>query len=177
MMERIRHQGGVVLAEPTILWRDEQLYVARRESITMTEFARVADHLPTMFGWLGERGVVPGGAPFFRYRVIDMSAELVVEAGIPLPESIEVAEPLFVDMLPAGRYATLTHIGHPDELMGVTATLLDWGQREGLRWDVTPTPEGEVWGARLEVLLTNPAEEPDMHKWETSLLFRLADQP
>ena len=164
-----------MLAEPTILFRDEQPYVARRESITMTEFARVADHLPGMFGWLGERGVVPAGAPFFRYRVIDMSAELVVEAGIPLAAPIEVAEPVFVDVLPAGRYATLTHVGHPDELMAVTAALLDWAQREGLAWDMTPTPDGEVWGARLEILLTNPAEEPDLHKWETALLFRLAD--
>jgi hypothetical protein len=32
-----------------------------------------------------------------------------------------------------------------------------------------------VWGARLEVLMTNPAQEPDPHKWQTVLLFRLAD--
>src|SRR4029453_17134026 len=117
----------------------------RRESITMTEFARVADHLPTMFGWLAERGVQITGAPFFRYRVIDMAAELVVEAGIPLAEPIEVDEPVFVDVLPAGRFAPVPHVGHPDELIGVTASLLDWAQRRGLRWDVTPTPEGEVW--------------------------------
>ena len=72
-----------VLAEPTIrVPRASRPYVARRESITMTAFARVADHLPGMFGWLGHRGVAPACAPFFRYRVIDMSAELVVEAGI-----------------------------------------------------------------------------------------------
>jgi hypothetical protein len=171
------HQEAPVLAEPIIRFRDEQVYVARRESVSMTEFARVADHLPALFGWLGERGVTPVGAPFFRYRVIDMSAELVVEAGIPLAAPIEVTEPTFVDVLPAGRYATVTHVGHPDELMAVTAALLDWGKRKGIGWDVTPTPEGEVWGARLEVLLTNPVEEPDMHKWETALLFRLADQP
>lgn len=110
-------------AEPTVLWRDEQVYVARRESISMTGFARVADHLPGMFG----------------------------------------------------RYATPTHVGHPDELMAVTAVLLDWGQRQGLPWDVTPTPEGEVWGARLEVLLTDPVEQPDRHRWEPALLIRLAD--
>ncbi|MFI7599709.1 GyrI-like domain-containing protein [Actinoplanes sp. NPDC049681] len=164
-----------MLAEPTIVERPEQVYVGRRESITMTEFALVADHLPTMFGWLGERGVTPVGAPFFRYRVIDMSAELIVEAGIPVAAPIDVAEPTFVDVLPAGRYATVSHVGHPGELMAVTADLLDWAQRRGLEWDRTPTPEGEVWGARLEVLMTNPAEEPDMHKWETVLLFKLAD--
>jgi hypothetical protein len=32
-----------------------------------------------------------------------------------------------------------------------------------------------VWACRLEMLRTDPAEEPDMHKWETVLLFKLAD--
>src|SRR3954471_4020731 len=99
--------------EPTIVQRDAQPYVGRRESITMTEFARVADHLPTMFGWLGERGVAVAGPPFFRYRTIDMSAELVVEAGIPVTGPVDVDQPT---TLPAGRYATVSHIGHPDEL-------------------------------------------------------------
>lgn len=141
----------------------------------MTEFARVADHLPGMFGRLAERGMPVTGPPFFRYRVIDMSADLVVEAGIPVAERIEVPEPLFVETLPGGRYATATHIGHPDELMAVTARLLDWGRDQGLTWDVQPTPTGEVWGCRLEILMTDPAAEPDMHKWETVLLFKLAD--
>ena len=161
--------------QPTIVERIEQPYVGRRESITMTEFARVADHLPGMFGRLAERGVPVTGPPFFRYRVIDMSADLVVEAGIPVAGRIEVAEPLFVESLPGGRYATVTHIGHPGELMAVTARLLDWGSDQGLAWDMQPTPTGEVWGCRLEVLMTNPAEEPDMHKWETVLLFKLAE--
>ena len=161
--------------EPTIVQRDEQPYVGRRESITMTEFATVADHLPTMFRWLGERGVTVTGPPFFRYRLIDMAAELVVEAGIPVTGDVQVDEPMFLGTLPAGRYATVTHVGHPDELMAVTARLLDWAQQQGLEWDMSPTLEGEVWGCRLEILMTNPAEEPDMHKWETVLMFRLAE--
>jgi effector-binding domain-containing protein len=161
--------------QPTIVERVEQPYVGRRESITMTEFARVADHLPGMVGRLAERGVPVAGPPFFRYRVIDMSADLVVEAGIPVAERIEVAEPLFLAALPGGRYATVTHVGHPGELMAVTARLLDWGTDQGLTWDMQPTPTGEVWGCRLEVLMTDPAEEPDMHKWTTTLLFKLAD--
>ncbi len=161
--------------EPTIVQRDDQPYVGRRESITMTEFARVADHLPTMFGGLAERGVAITGAPFFRYRLIDMSATLVVEAGIPVAGPVDVPEPSFTDTLPAGRYATVSHVGHPDELMSVTARLLDWARDEGLEWDMSPTLEGEMWGCRLEILMTNPAEEPDMHKWETVLMFRLRD--
>jgi hypothetical protein len=162
---------------PTVVQRPAQRYVAERATVGIPDFPRIADRLPPLAATLAAHGVALAGAPFFRYRAIDMSAELVVEAGIPLVAPIAVDPPLFVDVLPAGRYATLTHVGHPEELMGATAALLDWAQRRGLRWDMTPTPEGEVWGARLEVLLTNPAEEPDLHKWETALLFRLADQP
>ncbi|WP_433826182.1 GyrI-like domain-containing protein [Actinoplanes sp. CA-015351] len=161
--------------EPTIVNRPEQPYIGRRESITMTEFARVADHLPVMFADLADRGVPVTGAPFFRYRVIDMAAELVVEAGVPVASAVEVDGPGFADTLPAGRYVTVAHIGHPDELMAVTARLLGWAQDRSLAWDMTPTPTGEVWGCRLEMLMTNPVEQPDMHKWETVLLFKLAD--
>jgi effector-binding domain-containing protein len=164
-----------VANEPIIVQRDPQPYVGRRETITMTEFARVADHLPTLFGRLGERGAQIAGPPFLRYRQIDMSAELVVEAGIPVTAAVPVDEPDFVDVLPAGRYATVTHVGHPDELMAVTARLLEWAQACGLEWDMTPTLEGESWGCRLEIMLTNPAQQPDPHKWETVLMFRLAD--
>lgn len=163
-----------MLMEPTIVERAAQAYVGQRESITMGEFGRLADRLPGMFAELAALGVKPVGAPFFRYVAIDMSAEMVVEAGIPVAGPVPVAEPGFVETLPAGRYATVTHVGHPDELMGVTAQLLDWGQQRGLAWDMTPTPDGEVWAARLEVMMTNPAEQPDMHKWETGLLFKLA---
>ena len=76
---------------------------------------------------------------------------------------------------PARRYATLTHQGHPNELVGATKTLLDWAAGQGLTWDMSPGPDGERWGSRLEILLTDPAEEPDMNKWVTQLAFRLAD--
>ena len=155
--------------------RAEQPYVARRETVTMTGLAEVADHLPALVARLAEQGVPIAGPPFFRYRVIDLSAELVVEAGIPVQEPVEVEEPAFADTLPAGLYATVSHVGHPGELMTVTARLLDWARERGLPFDVTPTPEGEVWGCRLEIMMTHPAEQPDMHKWETVLSFRLAD--
>ncbi|GGL19815.1 GyrI-like domain-containing protein [Mangrovihabitans endophyticus] len=160
--------------EPIIVRREAQAYVGRRETITMTEFARVADHLPTMFDGLAERGVQSCGPPFLRYRLIDMSATLVVEAGIPVTGEVEVDEPTFADVLPAGNYVTVTHIGHPDELVGVTARLLDWAQEHDLTWDMSPTLEGEMWGCRLEILTTDPAQEPDMHKWQTILMFKLA---
>jgi effector-binding domain-containing protein len=161
--------------DPVIEHRDEQPYVGVRETITMTTFAKVADRMPGIFPWLAERGVQPSGAPFFRYRVIDMDGDLLVDAGVPVADTLDVDGDLIADVLPAGRYVVLSHTGHPDELIDVTAGLLRWADGQGLAWDVTPSPDGDVWGCRLEVLKTNPMVEPDMHKWETDLVFKLAD--
>ncbi len=59
--------------------------------------------------------------------------------------------------------------------MGATASLLKWAEEQDLTWDVRQAPDGDRWAARLEIYETDPAEEPDMTKWETQLAFRLAD--
>ena len=74
-------------------------------------------------------------------------------------------------VLPAGRYATVVHTGHPDTLVTATRDLLDWADQRGLDWD----NDGRTWGCRLEEYLSDPAEVPDMGKWETRLAFRLRD--
>jgi hypothetical protein len=66
-------------------------------------------------------------------------------------------------------------VGAPETLAGATASLLDWAAAEGLAFDMSPSPEGERWGCRLEIYLTDPRDQPDMNKWETRLAFRLAD--
>jgi len=78
-------------------------------------------------------------------------------------------------ILPAGRYATLRHTGAPDTLVAATIVLRDWAAAEGLKWDVSQSADGEVWGCRLENYLTDPAVEPDLAKWVTELAYRLAD--
>ncbi|MHA6618382.1 GyrI-like domain-containing protein [Pseudonocardia sp. DLS-67] len=157
--------------------RAAQPYVAVRRTITVQTFPEVADRLPGVFGWLAERGVAPAGAPFFRYLVIDMERELDVEAGVPVtaPVDSDSDGDVLAGVLPAGRYATVTHTGHPDELIAVTGALLDEAAARGLTWDATETERGTRWGCRLELLLTNPAEQPDPSTWETELAFRLAD--
>jgi effector-binding domain-containing protein len=98
-----------------------------------------------------------------------------VEAGVPVAGPVEVTGPYFTRTLPAGRYVTTSYVGHPDGLVEETERLLRWAEQEGLTWDVTRTPAGDAWGCRLEVLLTNPMQEPDMNEWRTDLVFRLAD--
>ncbi|EHR53614.1 transcriptional regulator, effector-binding domain/component [Saccharomonospora marina XMU15] len=160
--------------EPTVRDRAEQPYVGVRATITMTSFARVADRIPEIFAWLGERGIAPAGPPFFRYYLIDVERELEVEAGVPVRAAVEGGDGVRGGVLPAGRYATITHVGHPDRLFGTIEALLGWAAERRLEWDMERTERGERWGCRLEWFKTDPRVEPDRDKWETELAFRLA---
>ncbi|NEE01496.1 GyrI-like domain-containing protein [Phytoactinopolyspora halotolerans] len=159
---------------PTVIERTEQPYVGITHVVTMETMPEVADRLPEVFAWLAARGVAPAGSPFFRYNRIDMAADLEVEVGVPVEAAVAGDDTVTAGTLPGGRYATVTHVGHPDGLMGATGELLTWGNQQGLQWDRSDTPHGELWGCRLEIYHTDPAEEPDMNKWETDLAFKLA---
>jgi effector-binding domain-containing protein len=161
--------------EPRIVERAEQPYVGIRDLVTMDTIPQLADRYPEIFAFLGQRGLQPAGAPFFRYHIIDMERELDMEAGVPVSQTVEGEGDIRYDVLPAGRYATVTHRGHPGELVDVTRDLLAWAEAQDLTWDLTQTESGESWGARLEFYLTDPAEQPDMNQWDVQLAFRLAD--
>lgn len=147
-------------SEPYIEERPAVPYAAIRQDVTMDGLAEVADRIPEVFMWLSDRGARPAGAPFLRYVVIDMAGRTVVEAGVPVVEPVEGEGEVLAETLPAGRYATYTHVGPPDELVGVTAAMLGWGAREGLEWDMTATSEEERWACRLEIYRTDPSSSP-----------------
>jgi effector-binding domain-containing protein len=159
---------------PTIVTRAEQPYVAVRRAVTMQTMNEIADRLPEVFGWLGARGIQPAGAPFLKYNVIDMAGRLEVEAGVPVAAVPAVDDSVIAGVLPAGRYVTAGHVGHPARLIDATAELLAWASAQGLEWDAVETPEGDRWGCRLELYHTDPAVEPDMNTWATELAIRLA---
>jgi DNA gyrase inhibitor GyrI len=167
-------------AKPAIIDRAEQPYAAVRGTVTKDTFGQVADRFPEVFSWLARHGVDPAGPPFFRYRLIGADGRLEVEAGVPI--ATVGTEPAATagstdgvrrDRLPAGRYASVTHLGHPDGLVPLTAELLGWASRHGLRAAVSTTSDGQVWGCRLEVLKTHPLEQPDPNLWETELVILL----
>ncbi|MDP4506567.1 GyrI-like domain-containing protein [Nonomuraea turcica] len=162
---------------PEIIELPDRPYVGVRKTITMTSFNLVGDRIGEIIGWLIERGAYPAGAPFFKYDSINMAADrLVVVAGVPVASPVEGEADIFADVLPAGRYVTVSHHGHPDGLMAVTDAMRKWAAEQGLTWDKTSDPDGtEHWGSRLELYNTNPVEEPDLNKWHTDLQFRLAD--
>jgi effector-binding domain-containing protein len=165
-----------MLSEAQVIERPAQPYVAIKEHVTMATIGQVLPGLhPHVFAWLGERGISPAGAPFWKYNVIDMSRELEVEVGVPVAAPAKGDDLVLAGTLPPGRYATVFYTGHPDGLFDATASLLKWAEEQHLTWDVAQTSDGERWAARLEIYESDPAEEPDMSKWVTQLAFRLAD--
>jgi 8-oxo-dGTP pyrophosphatase MutT (NUDIX family) len=162
--------------EPEIIQRDVESYVGVRRTITMDTFHVLADRISELFDWLAAGDIAPAGAPFFRLNVIDMARELQCETGIPIADPAAAEDPpVFIGVLPAGRYVSYTHVGHVDQLVDVTAAVLAWADGQGVVWDISASPEGDRWGCRVIVNLTDPDDEPDMSKWRTTLLFRLAD--
>jgi effector-binding domain-containing protein len=158
-----------------IVTRPEQPYMAVSAQLSMTELPALGARFGELFAWLGAHGLAPVGAPFFRYNVIDMAGQLDVEAGVPVVAATDGDGTVVAGVIPAGRYATVTHVCHPKDLAAATEGLLDWARGQGLKWDAWPGDGGEHWGGRLEIYLTDPNQEPDMSKWETQLAFRLAD--
>lgn len=166
-----------MIEEPEITQRPARPYVAIKALVTMQAIGTVVPPLNReVFGWLTARGLAPAGAPFWKYNVIDMDRGLEIEAGCPVAQAAGGDARVLAGVLPAGRYVTLRHVGHPETLMAATGALLDWAAAKGLRMDMSPSPEGERWGCRLEIYHTDPASQPDMSKWETELAFRVADQ-
>lgn len=162
--------------EPSVEDRPAVPYAAiRRDGITAGTFARIADRIPVIIGRLGERGIAPAGAPFLRYNVLDEDGSLQVEAGVPLASPIGDDGEIFAATLPAGRYVAYSHTGHPDQLIDVTASILEWGTGRGLTWDMTDTGGARHWACRLEIFKTHPLEVPDPNDWVTDVALKLAD--
>lgn len=167
-----------MITEPKIEARPAQPYVGIRTRVPMSELPTVIPKLlGEVFGWLGQHGNPPNGAPLIRYHVIDMAAKLDIELGVAVAAPVAGDGHVSAGVLPAGRYASLVYTGpyEGDGLMLANAALLDWGAQQGLKWATFDDPNGDGFIARYESYLTDPAEQPDPTKFETEVAIRLAD--
>jgi effector-binding domain-containing protein len=154
--------------QPKLVERDEVPYVSVPATVAMPELARAVDAgFPRVFSSLDANGISPAGPPFIRYVRIDMTHTLDIELGVPVP----AGTPDTTGTLPAGRYVSMLHVGHYDELMAANATLQAWAADHGVAFAVTRGDDGDHWGARVEHYLTNPAEEPDPSRWQTEIAY------
>jgi len=128
-----------------------------------------------LFGWLEEHGVAPAGVPFIRFLVIDMESELEIELAVPVVEGVSGEGRFRADLLTAGRYGTLLHVGPYDDLIASNAALQDWAEKQGIVWDSWDTDSGSAWRGRVERDLIEPSVEPDPSKWEVEVAYLIAE--
>ena len=160
------------MSEPTVLERTEQPYVAIPIEATLREWGEVNALIPEVLAWLGERGIAPAGALFYRHRVIGgFDEKFSVEVGFPVAEPVEGDGRVVAGAKPAGRYVVATHHGHPDGIAQSHLALVDWAGRQA----VPLAKEGDVWGGLFESYLSDPEVEPDPAKWETELAYLVSD--
>ena len=165
-----------MFTEPKVEDRAEQPYAGIRTKVPMSELGSGIIpqlHSETM-AWLQQRGLGPVGAPFLRYHVIDMECDLDIEMCWPVIAPVQGDGRVNGDSLPAGRYASLVYTGVANGIAS-NGALLDWIEKQGLVLDSWSTPEGDAFRSRVEFEITDPAEEPDMAKWETEVAMKLAD--
>ncbi len=162
------------MTEPRIVDRAAQPYVFITRRVPMSRMGELVPVHGQVFEFLGDRGESPAGAPFWKYNVIDMARELEIELGLPTSAVLTGEGEIRGAILPSGRYASVGHTGHPDELMEVTKRLLAWADAEGHEFDHSESDAGDQWASRLEFYETDPADEPDLNKWQHTLAFRLA---
>lgn len=158
--------------EPQIQARAAQPYVAIRRTVTMDGISGAVDEaFPELFGWLAGNGIAVGGAPFIRYLVIDMAAELEIELAVPVGAPAAGSGRVRAGVLPEGRYAVLRHTGPHDGLIASNAELQRWAHEHGVEFDTWDTAQGPAWRSRAEHYLTDPSKEPDPAKWEVDVAY------
>jgi effector-binding domain-containing protein len=156
------------VSEPQIEQRAAQPYAALSATVTMQNFAGAIDRgFPDLFGWLGAHGLAPAGAPFIRYVRVEMDGELEVEFGAPVAGDPPADERVHAGVIPAGRYVTLLHTGHYDELVAANARLQEWARERGIGWAM----DGDRWRGRFEHYFTDPRQEPDPSRRQTGVAY------
>jgi hypothetical protein len=158
-----------------VVQRDAVPYAAIAIAVPMERLASAGPLNGVVFDWLAQQQVVPAGPPFWKYNVIDMAGQLELEVGVVTATPAIADDQVSVGELPAGRYLETTYHGHPDGLRQATADLLAHADAQGLTFEKADSPRGERWAARLEYYLSDPDDQPDMTKWDTTLSFKLKD--
>lgn len=170
-----------IVSDPQVVERPQTPYIAFK---TRVPFKGLEFHAAAMRReieqWRLAHAIVTVGPPFLRLHVIDLSDRATVSVGVPVA-SLDIAtaaaeeaeDPKIVaDMVPGGRYATLTYTDH-----GIKAnlTLTKWCAKQGFEIARERDKTGNTFVARLETYLTDRAEESRGMPQQIRLEFKLAD--
>jgi hypothetical protein len=167
--------------------RPAQPYLGISCPVTNGVPAAVDAAFPRLFARLGELGVPPAGPPLIRTHLIDPGGEpLLLEVAVPVAaHPADAAGPpdagaaagagLVASVLPAGRYAVAEHVGAyrsatERDLADARADLVAWMDARSLVHRRPPV-NGRALPCAFEQFWIGPVDEPDHHRWRTTLAF------
>ena len=137
---------------------------------------RVNALIPEVLSVLRDSRSTPAGPLLYRYLVAtDVDSPFSVEVGFPTARFIPCEGSAHPGTIPAGRYATYRHLGHPDNLRNSFDLLEHWIDQSGEQPDTEIVNDERRWAGRFEFYLTNPEDQPDPNKWEIELAWKLKD--
>jgi effector-binding domain-containing protein len=162
------------LTLPRLATLPSQAVLVLRADMAMTDIdSKGPALLDRVLTHLQLEGIAETGPAFFRYDVIDMVGTMSMSFGAQVPPGTAGAGDIVADILPAGRYVSVLHNGHPDELYDATIMLIEWAKVRGVQWDVEETAEGDRFAARMEFYHDGPEVPKD--QWTTEIRIRLRD--
>jgi hypothetical protein len=112
--------------------------------------------LKELYKWLDQHAVTAYHSFFLRLHVIDMKGQMDLEVGVTLDRAHEGDARVRPGALPAGNYVTLTYREHD---LRANALLQNWAADQGIAFDKTPSPAGDIWNCRYEAYVTDPRSE------------------
>ena len=169
--------------QPRVERRPAQPYLGIRARVTdETELRGAVDRgFPELFAWLRENDIEATGPPFIRFIELDSEGDpREIELALPVATAVSSPGRIRGSALPAGRYATLLHVGPyassdvPD-LAAARTQLLGWAEQQGIELEGAAINGGTEFRACVEHYITDPSQEPDSSKWETELAYLTAD--
>jgi len=162
-----------VLTKPKLEERPGQPYAAIRMAVPIPFGKYLQPAWGEVNQWLAGQGVDLTGPAIIRYLTTDMSTKLDIEVGFAIDQPLPGDERVVVDILPAGRYATLLYTGSykGKGIYKATVALLDWAQENQIVWNTSVKNGVEWWNGRTEFYLTDPDRESDPKKFQTELAF------
>jgi effector-binding domain-containing protein len=165
-------QGSLTL--PRIVTHAAQPVLVRHAAISMDQLDTAGPAaLDAVANWMAAQGIAPTGPGFFRYDLINMAGRMGMAFGYPVAPGAGGKGDIVAETLPAGRYVSVLHHGHPDELYDATIMLIEWAKVRQVDWDVEETAAGARFAARLE--LFNQADGDPSDDWLTEIRIRLRD--
>jgi len=162
-----------MITEPKISFHNEQQYVGIREKTPFNGmFATVDKLLKELRHWVKSHSIADEGPFFLRYHVIDMEGMMDIEVGFIVQETQEGDDRVKPNVLPKGRYASLTYTRYA---MRGNKALIGWINENNIRIDRWNDKEGDAFACRYEAYLTDYRVEPRKKEWNVELAIKVVD--